>query len=130
MALFGFGSRSSDFSPGNLASNPLPACPNTANCIRIGRSIQSPQATVLQTSVDTLRAMQPESLNIDDKKGRIECVFNVFIFQDDFIILLEPNPNHSSTKLYLRSASRTGAIDFGVNRRRVQTFLTKMNLNI
>ena len=128
MALFGLGSKSSDFSPSNLADNPLPPCPDSANCIRIGRRIKSSKNTVLKQSIDTLRSMQPHSLSINDQKDRIHCVFNIFIFRDDLTVLLAHAATHSLTKLYLRSASRTGAIDFGVNRRRVQTFLTKMNL--
>lgn len=130
MAFFGLGSQSSDFSPGHLTDNPLPPCPGTPNCIRIGRKIKGPKAAVLKKSVSILQSMQPESLSISDDKNRISCVFKLFIFRDDLSIQLTNGPNQTSTHLFLRSASRKGMLDLGVNRRRVQSFLEKMNLKL
>lgn len=47
---------------------------------------------------------------------RVECVSSVFKFVDDFEI------HQVGSKLQVRSESRTGYSDFGVNRKRADTF--------
>ncbi len=47
---------------------------------------------------------------------------SIFRFVDDF----EVRQDSSSQQLHIRSASRTGYSDFGVNKRRVKTFIEQL----
>lgn len=55
---------------------------------------------------------------------RLNAVFRVFIYKDDFIVLIEEEA--SASHLHIRSASRVGYSDLGVNRRRVKRFIRKL----
>ena len=49
-----------------------------------------------------------------------DALFAVLVFKDDVALLIEPHED--GTVLHIRSASRVGYFDFGVNRRRVRRF--------
>ncbi|MFO8085340.1 MAG: DUF1499 domain-containing protein [Desulfobacterales bacterium] len=55
-----------------------------------------------------------------DRYLHAECKSRLFGFTDDLELLLEPSAN----VIEIRSASRTGYYDFGVNRRRVSRLRT------
>lgn len=64
--------------------------------------------------------------NLQETKDlyKIDAVFKIFIYKDDVTIQLTPGKLH--TLLHIRSASRKGHYDFGVNRRRVNRFINKL----
>lgn len=70
--------------------------------------------------------MKPEKMTIAKDNYRIESVFKVLFFRDDMIIQLTEKDSTSSY-LHIRSASRVGESDLGVNRRRVKTFFDELN---
>lgn len=70
--------------------------------------------------------MEPEKITRVNDKYRIESVFKVLFFRDDMVIQLTEKDS-SSCYLHIRSASRVGESDLGVNRRRVKTFLDQLN---
>ncbi len=55
---------------------------------------------------------------------RIDAVFTVFLFKDDVALAIEPHEEGAA--LHIRSASRVGYRDFGVNRRRVKRFFAEL----
>lgn len=125
----GLGSKSSDISGVSSVENPLPPCPDSPNCIRITRQIDLPVDSVFSASTNALKIMNPLELTISKEDYKIESVFRVFIFKDDFMLkFTEKNP--SSTYLHIRSASRIGKSDLGVNTRRVQKFLQHLQDHI
>ncbi len=74
--------------------------------------------------------MDPYKLNSNSQSLQIKAVFRipVFGFKDDLQIILEPDATDSI--LHLRSASRVGKSDLGVNRRRVQKILSSVKQNL
>lgn len=70
--------------------------------------------------------MSPEEITANRHAFRIETVFKVFLFHDDVTIQLSTAQNDQLTYLHIKSASRKGYSDLGVNRRRVAAFLEKL----
>lgn len=67
---------------------------------------------------------------IDPKRIEIHAVYRIpiFHFKDDVDVIIEESG--SKTTVYIRSASRLGVYDLGVNRRRVKRILRKLNSKI
>ena len=57
--------------------------------------------------------------------GRLEATDTVspFKFKDDVVILATPTPDGQSTIINMRSVSRVGASDFGINAKRTREFM-------
>lgn len=72
--------------------------------------------------------MNPEKITPNQHDYRIQAVFKVFLFRDDVTIQLAPSPADQQweTLLHIKSTSRKGYSDLGVNRRRISTFLKKV----
>jgi|AntRauTorcE11897_2_1112592.scaffolds.fasta_scaffold16437_2 uncharacterized protein (DUF1499 family) len=108
--------------------NPLKPCPPFPNCARRSYHI-SPQPKVLFPIVlITLKEMDACIVDNSEDDLRAETVFSIFIFKDDVSISLEAEGNGSL--LHIRSASRIGKYDFGVNRRRVNRFMGLLGENL
>jgi uncharacterized protein (DUF1499 family) len=103
-----------------LPDNPLPACPDTPNCIRRTRRFDLPADTLFDRARNALNALAPSDLTASPETRRIDAVFRVFVFKDDVALVVEPH--EAGAVLHIRSASRIGRRDFGVNRRRVRRF--------
>ncbi len=124
--------------PDNLGVNngKLAACPNSPNCV----SSQSP-------SSDTIHFIQPLEYTstpekaLADLKSVIESEDRTKIINESpdylyaefktplmgFVDDVEFYLDSSSNTIHLRSASRLGQSDLGVNRKRVETIRTKFN---
>lgn len=110
----------------SLPDNPLPPCPSWAfNCVRGSRGYDLPPDALLEHAEAALLAMEPTELDMrEEEDGRIHAVFTVFVFQDDVTVAI--GPHAEGAVLHIRSASRVGPYDFGVNRRRVQRFFRRL----
>lgn len=105
----------------------LPACPSTPNCVSsyaqdkahyiAPLSYTVSDETAWQTVVRTVKSL-PRNKIIQQSDGhlRLEVVTMIFRFVDDVDLVLDAENN----KIQIRSASRVGYGDFGVNRRRVE----------
>lgn len=128
MSLFKFsfmedwGSKSSDIHGITSAPNPLPSCPKSPNCIRTTKQINHPIDSVFYIAAKILDNMGPIEKSVSKKDYKIVSVFRVAFFKDDMVIQLSER-NITSTYLHIRSASRMGKSDLGVNTRRVKRFL-------
>ena len=60
----------------------------------------------------------------DPESRRLDAVFTVFLFKDDVALRIEPHDDGAA--LHIRSASRTGYSDLGVNKRRVKKFFAEL----
>ncbi len=127
--LLGCGSQSSDIPSVTGVNNPLAACPDSPNCIRITKQFNQSGSTIFNASVETISAMDPEEITVSEDQQKIESVFKVLIFRDDMTLQLT-KIDSSSSYLHIRSASRVGESDLGVNRRRVQNFLKNLRSNL
>lgn len=67
--------------------------------------------------------------NVDPVHGRLEATDAVsFIrFYDDIVVRVTPESDGSSARVDIRSVSRIGIGDFGVNARRIRAFLKAMS---
>ena len=105
----------------------LAACPQTPNCVSSqaanGRNAIAPFAfdEPAATAWDRLKSVvqsQARTVIVDETANYLhaETRSRLFGFVDDVEFLLLPDDNI----IHVRSASRTGYSDFGVNRRRVE----------
>lgn len=121
-----------------IVNGQLLACPDKPNCINTeypDRTTQfipalSYQAAkseqVMNTAKSIILEMGGEIINED--KNYLSAIFtsSIFRFVDDF----EIRQDKPALKLHIRSASRMGYSDFGVNQRRVKLFSEFFKENI
>jgi NAD(P)-dependent dehydrogenase (short-subunit alcohol dehydrogenase family) len=64
----------------------------------------------------------------DPASGRVEATETVSIyrFKDDIVLRITPNPNGDGSVVNMRSVSRVGISDLGVNGDRIRAFLTDL----
>lgn len=124
--LFLSGSTPDNFNQTEDIRNPLPPCPDSPNCVRISRKLPYNKDVVFKASIAAIDQMDALEKKLLEDPLRISAVFKVFIYKDDFTVLLEEDGNDTAY-LHLRSSSRIGYSDLGVNRRRVKRFLKKLN---
>ncbi len=109
-----------------LDENPLSLCPNSPNCVRISKYFKDIRPDQLMISVVTvLHKMKPAVMNPDTENRIVKSVFNVFIFKDDFEIAITGYENGAI--LHVRSSSRIGYGDLGVNKYRMNKFLIELD---
>ena len=110
---------------------PLPACPDSPNCVS---SLSTEEAHAIKPlSFEDTPAQAWERLKAAVLAGKrvtlikdtgeylhVEVRSLIFRFTDDVEFLLQENDK----LIHVRSASRTGYSDFGVNRRRVEQIRT------
>lgn len=109
----------------SLPENPLPPCPNTPNCERTARAYDVPPDLLFAAAQRALEVLGPVTLRLPDPPHgrRAEAVYRVaLVFKDDVDVAVKAQDDGGSV-LYVRSASRVGSNDLGVNRRRVRDFL-------
>lgn len=109
-------------------AGPLPPCPDTPNCTQADRTYPLAPGALFTAVQHALAEMRPIELVVDPASHRVEAVFRVLIFKDDVAVAVTPSATGST--LYVRSASRTGHHDLGVNRRRVRRFFDALEENM
>jgi len=110
----------------SLPDNPLSPCPDTPNCERTARGYEVPADTLYRAAERALESLGPASLRRPGAPSdhRLAAVYRVaLIFKDDVDVAVRAREDGGSA-LYVRSASRVGYSDLGVNRRRVERLLT------
>ncbi len=121
-ALFWFSqsdARKGSVSPPNTtgAENPLPPCPESPNCVRASKHINQKPDDLLETAETALHKMRAVDVQVHVDQQTINAVFEVFVFKDD--VTLAIRPHEAGSVIHVRSASRTGYSDWGVNGKRV-----------
>lgn len=105
----------------------LPACPDKPNCVCSQASDERHAIAPLSFTgsperahaalLAVLRAMPRTRVVLDEPLHlRAECRSLIFRFVDDVELVIDPK----ASVVHVRSASRTGYSDLGVNRRRVE----------
>lgn len=125
------GSTSSDFKPDDTSSkSPLYPCPGSPNCVRISRHYDTDSEQLYTLAKRALKSISPYRIEEYSQKLQINSVYRipVFGFKDDVQVKIEPHQNGSV--LHIRSSSREGKSDLGVNRRRVQQILHYIQTNL
>ncbi|MDX1585756.1 MAG: DUF1499 domain-containing protein [Balneolaceae bacterium] len=124
------GSTPDDFEQPDNRRNLLPPCPDSPNCVRLNRSFNYEPDATLHAAKSVLEDMGAIKMNMLEDPLRISCVFRAFIFKDDFNLLIDPLDDDNSCVVHIRSASRVGHSDLGMNRRRVKRFLRKLETEL
>ena len=112
--------------PHLLPQSPLSACPKTPNCVHDAYIFELYPSDLADRVDQALRSLNPHEFQrgVDDSK-EMHAVYTVFFFKDDVHVSIQLHDNKSV--LFIRSASRTGRSDLGVNRRRVRKILKTLN---
>jgi len=110
-----------------LAANPLEECPDSPNCVRFSRIYDTSPEALLDAARAGLEEIGASSMTTDADAQRIEATFSVFVFTDDVEVAITPADDDRAA-LHVRSASRVGRDDMGVNSRRVERFLEALDV--
>ncbi len=105
-----------------IPHNPLPSCPDSPNCHIDFIEISIPLIDSLEVSVSILKKMGMHKMEVLKKESTINSIFKIPVFGwlDDFTLLFKEREGKSY--IFMRSASRVGYSDLGVNRRRIEKF--------
>ena len=114
--------------PAELPENPLPPCPDVPNCIRETRHFKVSSDKLFSRALKALYAIKPALVEVDEGAHRIDAVFRVFLFKDDLVFRVEPD--EEGAVVHIRSESRLGRGDLGVNRRRVDRFFNALGKEV
>jgi uncharacterized protein (DUF1499 family) len=129
MSLFSFfrGSRPSDLQSIPEHKSPLEPCPDSPNCIIHNAEFGETAEKLFNETVRALETMNPYSLEKDSQTFQINSVFRIslFGFKDDLKAVIRQQDEKSV--LFIRSSSREGYSDLGVNRRRVEKLLSRLS---
>lgn len=111
-------------------SNPLPACPDSPNCVRTQVVIPVDSTSALLLANQVFEEMNAMTIEVDSRTASINTVFKIPVFGwlDDMNVIVDGDSDQST--IYLRSASRVGYSDLGVNGRRVRRFIRILNQKI
>ena len=116
-----------------LTDGQLSACPSSPNCVCSDESRTASATEPLQLAIEATDAWPLAEQAVRDlPRTRVvskttdylhaECASSLLGFVDDLELHLRPDANI----IAVRSASRLGYSDFGVNRRRVETLRTAL----
>lgn len=114
----------------NSKNNPLPPCPATPNCIRTALILQAGVEQVYDAITQIFEQEAHRFEVIDPKRIELHAVYRipVFGFNDDVDVIMEET--EGKTMVFIRSASRVGSYDLGVNKRRVKRIFRKLKSKI
>lgn len=119
------GSNKADMKSSYNDINPLPSCPDTPNCVRTATLLESDSTAVMRALIGVLED-EAETVESNADSLSIDAVYRIPVFgwRDDVNIQLKEE-TANKTVLFIRSASREGYSDLGVNNRRVKRILKK-----
>jgi len=107
----------------NNGLNPCPDKPNCVSSLESGEHAIEPFTLIAKSSIDIQKLVSliqhsDKKVSVIHADNRIHAEFTsrVFSFVDDMDLLI----NLEQNLIHVRSASRTGYYDFGVNKRRVE----------
>lgn len=128
MSVFFFlqGSQTKDLAAYPVEKPPFEPCPGSPNCIIHSVAYRTDADFLFRATQQALESMNPYRLAADSDAFRINSVFRIriFGFKDDLKASVSNNDGFSV--LHVKSASRSGHSDLGVNRRRVKRLLKNL----
>ena len=110
----------------NVATASLPPCPDSPNCVSSQATNKAQQVEPIAFTLPPQQALarlkqvlagMPRTRIVKEEGGYLHAEVRSFLFRfvDDIEFLIDTE----NKLIHMRSASRTGQSDFGVNRRRV-----------
>jgi uncharacterized protein (DUF1499 family) len=111
----------------NVSPASLPPCPDSPNCVSSQATNEARQVDPIAFTLPPQQALarlkqvlasMPRTRIVKEEGGYLHAEVRSFLFRfvDDLEFLLDTE----NSLIHMRSASRTGHSDFGVNRRRVE----------
>jgi uncharacterized protein (DUF1499 family) len=125
LALFALGALTSVAQDKDAAGEAL-TCTETPNCVAESREFDLAPEVLFSAAIRALDRIAPASVEIAPDRTRIAAEFRVFLFRDDVDLVID-NDDDRQTRLHIRSASRSGRWDAGVNARRVRSFFKHLD---
>lgn len=124
------GSTADDFEP-DTTKSPFNPCPKTPNCAIHAVKYPIDGHALFEAAVKAIENFSPFHTDADSESLQINAVFRirVFGFKDDVNIMIQSNHSGESI-LHIKSASRVGRSDLGVNRRRIKRILSEVNQHL
>ena len=85
------------------------------------------RSKAVEKSREVLQAMGLEVISVDFEAGRLEALGTSFWFgfKDDIVVRVQEAPNANGVRIDIRSKSRVGQSDLGVNAKRVLVFIKR-----
>ena len=125
-----FGSTPDDFDQ-IVDSHPFEPCPDSPNCTYHSVHFQKRPNQLFEDLDLVMNQVSPYKIDINSQSLQIEAVFRipVFGYKDDVKACIEPDESGGSV-LHIKSFSRIGESDFGVNRRRIKRIISQLNQQI
>lgn len=119
-----FGSTPDDFDQAD-GHHPFEPCPESPNCTYHSVLFQDQAGQLLDDVVLAMDRISPYKIEVDSQSLQIEAVFRIPVlgFKDDIKISIKPYEKGGSI-LYIKSSSRIGESDLGVNRRRIKRIIS------
>ena len=105
---------------------PLPLCGGSRNCFRARATLAADQETARDAAREAVRAfdhvLTGRALRVTPTELGLTAIFRSGPFRDDLAVAVVTGPSGGSV-LHVRSASRVGESDIGVNRARVRRLI-------
>jgi uncharacterized protein (DUF1499 family) len=91
---------------------------------------KAPKDKALEAARQSLSSMGLEIIDVAPGEGRIEAVDTSLLygFKDDMVVRIQETA--AGTRVDVRSMSRVGKSDLGMNAKRIRTFLSRMRANL
>jgi uncharacterized protein (DUF1499 family) len=109
------------------ADGPLAPCGPALNCYRSRRALDAAPSEALDAAEAVLRDLRGlvvgRAVSVERTPEGVRAVVQSGPFRDDVTVAATPRGEDGGSTLYLRSASRVGNSDLGVNRLRGQHVL-------
>lgn len=122
------GSQPTDYQPNSDQPHPFEPCPDSPNCVIQSVEYDIPQSDLYNLVCNALKKTEPHEIKENKESFKIDAVFRiaVFGFKDDVNIAVD-KLDDSKSVLHIKSASRVGYSDLGVNSRRLKRFFNHLD---
>ena len=120
------GSRTSDVASDSQLHPDIEECPDSPNCIIVSKRFETEPDQLFEFLDKAIADLNPHESEADSSELTIQSVFKIplFGFKDD--VLAKVESNGSNSVVHIKSSSRVGYSDLGVNRRRVKKIFRKL----
>ena len=108
--------------------HPFTPCPETPNCVIESHTFNVNSKSLYQSVLMLMNDLSTHELHPNEDNLSINSVFKIpiFGFKDDLEIAIQEESGERSL-LFIKSSSRTGYSDLGVNQRRINRIIKKLN---
>ncbi|NBC04839.1 MAG: DUF1499 domain-containing protein [Bacteroidetes bacterium] len=124
------GSKPDDFNK-TADTSPFEPCPDSPNCTFHSVEFSEKTEDLFEIVCSAMKRIETYEINTNSQSLQIDAVFRIpiFGFKDDVKIAVKP-VDHEKSILHIKSSSRVGESDLGVNRRRIKRILTTIKQQI